>query len=156
MDRRDLLKTFLAIPAVEKLAQINRDSIDNTTKLGHRHTPDLKAPNDWKITWYGWHQLPAQHAFFGYWLARRDFPDGNVQVYSAVPGGVGRIYPGQIMNIAVYPDEGQILITPDSTTAEAMEQQEKALTRLIAHLQELDKHLVQLPGANPSANAFQT
>jgi hypothetical protein len=101
-------------------------------KLEESPTKPLKEINipNWKICWHGWHQLPAQHALFGYWWARNERL--KLQAAAPCPGRITWMWDAQLMNVSIQED--QILITPETPVSVAEEQQKKALDNLIHFL----------------------
>lgn len=121
MNRRSLLQSLALLPALAPLVKLE----ESPTKP----LSEINIPN-WKIRWHGWHQLPAQHALFGYWWARNE--KSKLQAASPCPGKITWMLDHQMMNLCIQED--QTLITPETPVSVAEEQQNKALDNLIRFL----------------------
>jgi hypothetical protein len=121
MNRRELLQSLSFLPALAPLVRLE-ESPTKPASVIHDH--------DWKIRWYGWHQLQTMHALFGYWWARNE--KLKLQAASPCPGNITWMFDGQYMDTSVQKD--QILITPDTPVLIAEEEQKKALDKLLHFL----------------------
>lgn len=132
MNRRDLLKSLTALPAIAPLIRLE----ESPTKPKNE-----AAYEDWKIRWYGWTKQVNQHVLIGYWYAVNE--KRKRLAYSACPGNTGYIFELQLMDTSVQED--QIVITPDTPVAVAEGQQMKALAKLIHFLKTTETDSSQLP-----------
>lgn len=126
MNRRDWLQHFVLLPALTPLARLERSPTKPATETiieGQSHLL-------WKIKWYGWHQLPAQHALFGYWWAKNEAL--MLQAAAPCPGQITYMHDGQQMDVSIKKD--QFLITPETSVHMAEAAQKKALDNLVEFL----------------------
>ncbi|SRR6266404_7599896 len=123
MNRRDLLKSLTALPALAPLIELEESPTKPKNEMFF---------GEWQIRWYGWTKLPNQHVLIGYWYAVNINVSKKLMAYSACPGSVGWIFEGQLIDTTVYED--QIFITPDTPIHIAEKQQKKALDKLIRFL----------------------
>ena len=126
MNRRDLLQSLSLLPALAPLVRLEESKTKPPTETLIEGQSNLL----WKIKWHGWHQLPAQHALFGYWWARNEAL--KLQAAAPCPGRITYMWDAQMMDVSIQKD--QILITPETSVLVAEEQQNKALENLILFL----------------------
>lgn len=97
-------------------------------------TLDDLSYKEWSIKWNGWIRPANMHVLSGYWVAYRK--DSHLGAYSAVPGACGWFYPLQLFDTSIHEDDGQVVITPETSIKVAEKQKQMGLTRLIEFLHE--------------------
>ena len=121
MNRRDLLKSLTALPALAPLIRLEESPTKPRSDASYE---------DWEIRWYGWSKPVNQHVLIGYWYAVNE--KRKLMAYSACPGNVLYILELQLMNTSIQED--QVVITPDTPVAIAENEQRKALDKLLHFL----------------------